>query len=184
MDELTMRQAVKDLGVRLLDENLVQGTWGNISVRIDDHTMLVTPSGLDYVALKPQDMVVLDMNILERPEGALKPTSEKGIHAGIMLARPEINCVIHSHPVNCSVYACAHATLLLKDEAHKKIFNADKIVTADYGLPGTNTLTKATTEAIGKANAVFMANHGVTCCGKTIEEALDVLRLLEQLTVL
>ena len=54
--ETELRQLVKDSGVRLLEENLVQGTWGNISVRLDEDHMLVTPTGLDYYHLTPEDM--------------------------------------------------------------------------------------------------------------------------------
>ncbi|HPD02794.1 MAG TPA: class II aldolase/adducin family protein, partial [Clostridia bacterium] len=174
----------RELGIRMVNENLVQGTWGNASLRIDDRYMLATPSGLDYLSLKPEDMVVVDIYTLEYPAGGLKPTSEKGIHAGIYRARPEIKCVLHSHPLNSSVYAAAHAVLPLKTEEHKKLFNNDKIALAEYGLPSTDKLVKNTLAALKEANAVFMKNHGVTCCGPSGEEALNTLRVLEKLAEL
>ena len=55
MTEQELRQQVKDAGVALLKEGLVRGTWGNISVRVDDKKMIVTPSGMDYIRMQPED---------------------------------------------------------------------------------------------------------------------------------
>ena len=82
MTEAEIRQAVKDAGVKLLESNLVQGTWGNISIRIDDKKMVVTPSGMDYIRMRPEDTVVVDIETLEYTSD-VKPTSEKKIHAAI-----------------------------------------------------------------------------------------------------
>ena len=63
--EKELRQMVKDAGVRMLEENLVQGTWGNISIRLDEKHALVTPSGLDYVVMTPDDLPVVDIETLD-----------------------------------------------------------------------------------------------------------------------
>ena len=81
--ESELRWLIKDAGVQMLAENLVQGTWGNISVRIDEKHMLCTPSGLDYVDLTVDDMSVVDIDTLEWV-GSKKPTSERKIHAAIL----------------------------------------------------------------------------------------------------
>ena len=83
-----------DYGKRLVAAGLVQGTWGNLSMRLSEETMLVTPSGLDYNRLSPADMVKVDVRSLEH-EGEHKPTSEKGftlefISAGRKSARSSI----------------------------------------------------------------------------------------------
>lgn len=75
-EEKKIAQDIKDAGVRLLDENLVQGTWGNIGVKLDDQFMLATPSGIDYVMLKPEQMAKVNMETLEWT-GTNKATSEK-----------------------------------------------------------------------------------------------------------
>ena len=102
--EKELRQMVKDAGVRMLEENLVQGTWGNISIRLDEKHALVTPSGLDYVVMTPDDLPVVDIETLEWT-GPRKPTSERKIHAAILRARPEINVVLHSHPTWGATFA-------------------------------------------------------------------------------
>jgi L-fuculose-phosphate aldolase len=65
MKEKELRNLVKESGVRLVKEGLVRGTWGNVSVRFDEKSMIVTPSGLDYMSLTPEDMVLVDINTLE-----------------------------------------------------------------------------------------------------------------------
>ena len=89
----------------------MQGTWGNISVRLDDRYMLVTPSGLDYERLSPYEIVRVEIAALKY-EGKIRPTSEKSIHAGVLSEFSDAQCVIHSHPVNSSVFAAAETSLL------------------------------------------------------------------------
>lgn len=178
MTEQELRVILRESGVKLLENNLVQGTWGNSSVRLDDKKMLVTPSGLDYVSLKEDDMAVVDIETLEWT-GKLKPTSERGIHAGIYLSRPEIGAVIHTHPTYGSIFASARVTLPCFNEEMKRVFGGDVRV-AGYGLPGMKKLRKNTIKGMEGRNACFMANHGVLCCGKTMDEAFEVIHLLEK----
>lgn len=125
--EKELRQMVKDAGVRMLEENLVQGTWGNISIRLDEKHALVTPSGLDYVVMTPDDLPVVDIETLEWT-GPRKPTSERKIHAAILRARPEINVVLHSHPTWGATFASTHLSLPAFNDKMKSIFWATSVV--------------------------------------------------------
>lgn len=178
MTEQELRKILKDSGVKLLENNLVQGTWGNSSVRIDEKYMFVTPSGLDYVTLKPEDMAKVEIETLEWT-GSLKPTSERGIHAGVYRTRSEVGAVIHTHPTYGSIFAAARKGLPCVNEEMKALLGGDVRV-ADYGLPGTKKLREATIKAMEGRNACFMANHGVLCCGKTMDEAFEVIYMLEK----
>lgn len=178
MTERELRQIVMESGIKLLENNLVQGTWGNSSVRLDDKYMLVTPSGLDYAALKPGDVVKVEIENPKKREGGLKPTSEKGIHAAVYKSRPEVGAIIHTHSVYGSVFASARKSLPCKDEEMRALIGGD-VETASYGLPSTKKLRIATVNALGKKNAVFMANHGVLCVGKTMDEAFEVIKFVE-----
>ncbi len=175
--EKELRQLIKDAGVKMLEENLVQGTWGNISVRIDEKHMLCTPSALDYVDLTVDDMSIVDIETLEWV-GTKKPTSERKIHAAILRDRPEINVVLHSHPSECSVFASAHADLPVTDPAKKELLGGD-IRCAKYGMPGTKTLCKNAVEAMKGRKGCFLANHGVFACGETMDLAFDAIRAME-----
>src|SRR5690554_1565135 len=102
MTEKEIRQIIVAAGKELVEKKLVQGTWGNISVRLDKDTMLVTPSAVDYGRMKEQDLVLMNIHTMEY-KGDRKPSSEKDIHAAILRERPNINAVIHSHPSYCCV---------------------------------------------------------------------------------
>jgi L-fuculose-phosphate aldolase len=178
MTEIEMREAIKKAGVELVEKNLVQGTWGNISMRIDENFMLVTPSGLDYIRLTPNDMVKVNIHTLEY-EGDIKPTSEKKIHAAILRDRPEINVAIHTHSVNCSSVAASQREMP-EMTADMKNHLGGSVRVGPYGLPGTKKLTNGTLLAIKGRNACLMANHGAMVCGTSIEDAMLNCQIMEE----
>ena len=177
--ELKLRQVIKDSGVALLKENLVQGTWGNTAIRLDEDHMLVTPTGLDYISLTPEDMPVVQISDPSVWSDGKKPTSERKIHAAIMQARPEINATIHSHPLFCSIMASARIPLPVMSAEMEKLVGGECRVGA-YGLPGTKKLKEGTVAAMQGRNACFMANHGVFCAGKDMDEAFEIIRIMEK----
>ena len=195
--EFMLRQMLVDYGKKLVAEDLVQGTWGNLSVRLDETHMLVTPSGIDYMSLSAGDMVKVDINTLEY-EGNLKPTSEKGLHAKIYRDRPEIGGAIHTHSKYCSVFAAARKNLPVLDpnyvdgdpDAFKVIGTKspadsigflDPVKLAKYALPGTKGLIKNTAEAISGNYGAILSNHGMIACGKDLPEAFTNCVRLEAL---
>ena len=115
-DEGRFRELLVEYGKKLLADGLVQGTWGNLSVRLDDRYMLATPSGLDYERLTPEDMVPVDCSDLTY-DGPRKPTSEKGLHAGIYLQHEDAGAVIHTHSKYCCIFAAANMPLPVEDPA-------------------------------------------------------------------
>lgn len=177
MTEQEKRELVIATGVRMLNDNLVQGTWGNMSVRLDEKHMLCTPSGLDYKDLKPEDIPVVDIDTLEWT-GGKKPTTEKKLHAAIYRDRPNVTAVLHSHPLNCSVIACAEQTIpVLNDDMRKLI--GGSLRTAGYGIPGTKKMTENTMLAIQDRNGALLAHHGGISCGEDMESAYLTLKCME-----
>ena len=176
--EARLRQMLVDYGNRLVACGLVQGTWGNISVRLDDRYMLATPSGLDYSRLTPEDMVKVDIETLKY-EGDLKPTSEKGLHAAVYQRRPEIGAVIHTHAKYCCVFAAANQDMPIEDREGQKIFGTS-VKLAGYGLPGSKALMKHTANALGDNFGCIMANHGMLACGSDLEKVFNNCQMLEQ----
>ncbi len=174
-EEKAIAQAIKDAGVRLLDENLVQGTWGNIAVRLDDEYMLATPSAIDYQLLKPEQMAKVNMKTLEW-SGTNKATSEKGIHAALLLDG-ENTATIHTHPF----YGCILAAMgkpMPVPEAYQDVLGKE-IPCAKPALPGMKGLVKNAVTAIGDAPACFMTHHGVIVRGKDMDHAFAICRALE-----
>lgn len=175
-EEKKIAQDIKDAGVRLLDENLVQGTWGNIAVRLDAKFMLATPSGIDYVMLQPEQMAKVDMQSLEWT-GTNKATSEKGIHAILLSKGDGINASIHTHPFYGCILAAMNNAMPVP-EKYQDILGKE-IPCAKPALPGTNGLVKNVAAAIGDAPACFMAHHGVIVRGKDLDDAFAICRALE-----
>ncbi|MBP3291995.1 MAG: class II aldolase/adducin family protein [Clostridia bacterium] len=175
-EQNTLAQAVKDAGVRLLEENLVQGTWGNIAVRCGDKHMLVTPTALDYIMLQPSQMAVVNLEDGEW-EGSNKPTSERKMHAALLNAHADVNATIHTHPF----YGCVLAAMgkdLPVPEQYRDVLG-DTVPCAKAALPGTKKLVKNVTSAIGDSKACFLGNHGVIVMGKDLEDAFKICRALE-----
>jgi len=172
------KNIVCNAGKQLLKEGLVARTWGNVSVRISDTQMVITPSGRSYNELTPNDMVLVDFYTLKY-EGSIKPSSELKLHCQVYKTRPHINAVIHTHQMYASIVAAAQQDVVVLDEVHQKILGGKIIKAAPYALPNTKKITVESARAIEASNAALMANHGVVCIGEKLENAFDVARTLE-----
>ena len=173
-----VRRSVCEAGIRLSAEGLVARTWGNISIRIDDRTMAVTPSGIRYGDIRPEHIAVMDI-ITGKWECPVNPSGERKLHAAIYRDRPETGAVIHTHQLNASVCAAARVNVEVNDRDAARILRTGKILCGGYGLPGTGKLTGGTVKAIRGSMCALMANHGAVCLGSDIDEAFIVSRVLE-----
>ena len=100
------KELVCESGKLLLDKGYVSGTWGNISCRINDTVMAITPSGREYETMVPDDIVIVNY-IDHSYSGKIKPSSEFKLHTEIYRSRKEIQAVIHTHQMNASTVASA-----------------------------------------------------------------------------
>lgn len=165
-------------GERLLKEGLVARTWGNISLRVDDTYMLITPSGRPYEELSVDDIVLVDYHTAKY-EGSIKPSSEKDLHCEIYKTRKNIMAVIHTHQMNASTVAAAQREVPpILDDMTQIIGPTVRV--AEYALPSTRKITKKTVKALKGRNAALMANHGAVCVGRDLDEAFVVCQVLEK----
>jgi L-fuculose-phosphate aldolase len=173
-----IRQQIIEGGLRLVKEGLVARTWGNISIRVDESHMLITPSGRTYEDLTPLDIVLVNYHT-SKHEGTIKPSSEKELHCEIYRTRKNIHAVIHTHQMNASTVAAAHREVppILDDMAQ---IIGPSVRVAEYALPSTKKITKRTVSALKGRNAALMANHGAVCVGRDLEEAFVVCQVLEK----
>ena len=179
MDIEAIKREVCEAGKLLLKEGLVARTWGNVSIKISDTQMIITPSGRMYDELTPNEMVLVDIYTLKY-EGNLKPSSELKLHCQVYKTRPHIKSVIHTHQMYASIVADAQKNVIVLDEEHQKILGAKIIKAAPYALPNTKKITVETANAIEESNAALMSNHGVVCIGTNLENAFEVARTLEK----
>ncbi|HHX48790.1 MAG TPA: class II aldolase/adducin family protein [Clostridiales bacterium] len=179
MDEMDIRKKIIETGLNLVEDRLVQGTWGNISMRLDDEYMIVTPSGLDYSILKPEDLPKVSISDIKEWTGPYKPTTERKVHAAIYRSRPDVMAVIHTHPINASVFASSRKSIPLFNDELKSCLKHEVKVTK-YCLPGSKKMEIETVAALGQNDACLIANHGAFSCGKTMEDAYKVLATIEK----
>jgi len=155
------------------------GTWGNISVRLEDG-LLVTPSRTAYEEMTPDDLVVVGWQggVLR---GRRLPTSEMELHRQILLARPDLGALVHSHSPWASVCACARKPIpVLTDDMAEVI--GGEVQCARYVPAGRHrALAAAARDAIGPdACAVLLANHGVLAGGRDLAEAIVACQFVEK----
>jgi len=159
-------------------KKLTVATWGNVSLRISENKFLITPSGMDYNSLIPEDIVLMDFeeNIIE---GIKKPSVEYFMHLCIYRNRKDINAVIHTHAVFSTAFALNRMPVPPVAEEMIQIIG-EEIQCADYGLPGSRQLGENVAAALGNNFAVLMASHGAVCVGKDFQHALKISEVLEK----
>lgn len=159
MDYLKERELLVEYGNKLMEYGLTKGTGGNLSIY--DETkgyMIITPSGIEFDKLTPEDMVVMDLDgkIIS---GEKKPSSEYMMHTMIYKDRKDIKSVVHAHTMYATVISCLRETL---PAVHYMIALAGKDVRcAKYATFGTEELAINAVEAMKDRNAVLLANHGI-----------------------
>ena len=153
------------------------GTTGNISVRTANG-MLITPTGIATSALRPEQMVAMQLD--GSWEGAFRPSSEWEMHAEIYKAFPDAGAVVHAHPDHCVALSCLREPLPL---FHYMVagFGGDDVRCSDYALFASGELAKASVAALRDRTACLLANHGMIAFGGDLDTALMRTMKLETL---
>ncbi len=176
---MNYKAALVEAGKAMLQKGLTVETWGNLSLR-DPETerVYLTPSAMPYEAITEEDVVVTGLHG-ELLEGRRKPTVEAGLHQAVYRARPEIQAVVHTHPVWSLVFAVLHWPIPpIIDEAAQVLGGAVRC--AEYALPGTEALAQNAVSALGKEGmACLLANHGAVCLGADMAGAFKTAAVLE-----
>jgi L-ribulose-5-phosphate 4-epimerase len=160
-----LKQRIVDVAKRLQAQGLVVGTAGNVSAReTSAHQCWITPSGVDYDRLEPDDLVLVALDGQVR-QGGLKPSSDTGVHLAIYRSRPEVDAVIHTH----SPYATAFS--VVQRDIPPMLVEAAGFLGGLVRSDGT----------IGRDRAVLLPNHGVLAVGETIDSALAAAVMVEHM---
>ena len=176
------KRQVLEASLKMLDKGLVIGTSGNMSLRLSSEggqdLLAITPNRRYYDLITVDDIQVIDFEA-EPVEGDLVPSVETMLHIAIYQARKNINAVVHTHSVFASALAVAGMEIpaILDDQI---TFIGGEVKLARYALPGSQEMVDNALAALGKANAVLLANHGVLGIGRTMRDALTVCELVEK----
>ena len=166
------------IALEMYHSGLVAGTWGNISARIDDTYMAITPSGMDYEGLSADQMCIVNMDTLEY-EGNLKPSIEAIVHAAIFKNRPEINGIMHTHSTYALTVATARKEIPAICEDQVQILGGSLRV-AEYAIPGTKEMAEACVKALEGRQGALIANHGAISCDVSLAKAFVGSQIIEK----
>lgn len=175
-EEFQLRNRIIDCGKDMSRSELVQGSWGNISLRLNPDTMLITPSGMDYFSIRTEDIV--RMNIHDLKYGMQrKPSSEYRLHAALYRRYPECNAIIHTHSNGISAFAAAHAGFRISEPPMDQLIG--DMYCSEYRTPGTDELCDSIMEAIEGSHACIIANHGAIFYGNDLDVTLAIANAVE-----
>lgn len=165
------RQDIIDGCLRMNAKGYNHGTSGNISIRHEGR-MLITPTSTPYDQLKPELIASLALDKNDTVwVGPVPPSSEWRMHRDILLARPEINAVVHLHSAFATVLSSKRMSI---PAAHYQIaqFGGDDIRCAEYAQYGTQELSDHALAALDQRAGCLLANHGMIAIGDSMQKAL------------
>jgi ribulose-5-phosphate 4-epimerase/fuculose-1-phosphate aldolase len=164
----------------LFDRGLTPGRSGNLSARLADNSVLVTPSGNSLRELMPSDLsrVSPDGVLVRGPE----PSKETFLHLAIYRARPETHAVAHTHSTHATAISCMadrDPQDVLPSLTGYYAMRVGKLPLLPYHLPGNQALGPIAEAAARDHHALLLANHGPIAAGTDIEEAVDIIEEIE-----
>lgn len=171
------RRELVRFGRWLYRKGFMPGTSGNLSVRLEDGTILATPTGCSKYLMRAADMVIVDLDG-RQISGTRKVTSEIGMHLAVYRARHDIRAVVHAHPPIATGFACAGRAL---DEplCAEAVMTLGPVPLAPYATTGTDALAQSLAALIPHHSAILMANHGAVAYGENLLDAFLKMETVE-----
>jgi L-fuculose-phosphate aldolase len=163
------RQDIIEIGKLVFQKGWIASNDGNISIRLEDNSILCTPTAVCKGMMTPEDLIVCDMEG-RKIAGTRERTSEIAMHLTIYRMRPDVRSVLHAHPPVATGFAAAGRPLNLA-LLPEVVIGLGSVPLADYGLPGTPALTDGMLPYIPKYDAILMANHGAVTYGTDVHQA-------------
>jgi L-fuculose-phosphate aldolase len=169
--------AVLAAATGMLETGITAGTSGNVSARLDDGHIVITPSSVPYPQLTPGDLVVLGLDG-KQAAGQRPPSSETQLHLACYRAFAEIGAVLHSHPPHATMFACARRPVpAVIDEA--VMFIGGAVPVADYAMSGTAQVGANAVRVLRGVGSALLASHGLVTVAATPGQALHQAGVVE-----
>jgi L-fuculose-phosphate aldolase len=175
--EQQYRREIVSYGKMLHGRGYVAAMDGNLSVRLDKDRILATPTSMSKGALRPSDMVIVDLegNLVA---GRRNVSSEIAMHLMIYKSRPDVHGIVHAHPPTATGFAAA-GLALNQPLVCEVVIGLGSIPLAKYGTPGTPELCQALEPLVSQYDAILMSNHGVVTYGDTLQHAYMKMETVE-----
>lgn len=176
--EAEAREMIVHVGRRMYDHGYVVTNDGNISMKIADDVLVVTPTGVSKGFMVPEMMALMDLEGNVIKQGEKGPSSEVKMHLRVYRENPAVTAVVHAHPVYATSYAIAGIAL---DEPilSEAMLQIGAVPVAHYAKPGTYDVPDSIAPYVNDYGAVLLSNHGALTWGTSLDEAFARMEVLE-----
>ncbi len=172
-----IREDIVKVGQRLFISGMLPGGDGNISVRVDDRLIAITPTELSKGFLSPADIILVDRTgkILD---GRFKPTSELPVHLLAYNERKDINACVHTHPPYVVAFTVS-GKKLPPCVLPEIVVRVGEVVDVGYATPSTEEVALSIKPFIHSASAFILKNHGLLVLGRNLDDAVNMTESIE-----
>ncbi len=179
VNEYEIKKQICDIGKRIYNRGMVASNDGNISVKLNDHEFLCTPTGVSKGFMTPEYICKVDENgkVIQANPG-FKPSSEIKMHMRVYKERPDVKSVVHAHPMYATSFAIAGIPLTqpIMPEA---VITLGCVPIAAYGTPSTEEIPDAVSEHVQFFDAVLLENHGALTFSDSLLSAYHKMESVE-----
>ena len=183
MKNLNQRNQIIEYSLKLNSTNLSPLRSGNISMRVKENNIdgyLITPSGKKYETLKPEDIVLMDLNAEEKNDSSNNPSSEWRFHRDIYVNKNDAQAIVHAHSPHATAVS-SHGKPIPPFHYMVALAGGEDIKCAEYATFGTQELSKNIIKALNNRRACLMSNHGQVAFGKNLEDAFELAQEIENI---
>ena len=177
--EYEIKKQICEIGKRIYDKGMVAANDGNISVKISENTFLCTPTGVSKGFMTPDYICKVDAEgkVIQANPG-FKPSSEIKMHMRVYKERPDVNSVVHAHPLYATGFAIAGIPLTqpIMPEA---VIALGCVPIAEYGTPSTDEIPNAVAKYLQNYDAVLLENHGALTFSDSLLNAYHKMESVE-----
>jgi L-fuculose-phosphate aldolase len=162
---------------RLYRQCLTTTSGGNISCRISDDIVLITPSATDKGRMKWDEVGIITMNG-ENLTPDLKLSIETGMHLSVYRKKKQVSAIVHAHPLFASAFTAMNSDINTSLTAEARAICGDPAF-VPYALMGTEDLAELVSDYISRSDILLLENHGILAAGSSLLQAFDRLEVLE-----
>lgn len=179
--ESKLRKDILEVGKRLNERFFIASNDGNISARLDEHSILITPTGINKGYLKEEQLIKCDLEG-NKLSGDLEVTSEIKMHLAVYKNRKDINAIVHAHPPASTAFASTNLKLDEDIILPEAVFSLGKIGYCDYVTPSTLEVALSVEREIKDSEVLLLSNHGALTLGKDVLSAYYKMESLEMVS--
>ena len=177
--ESDLRKAIIECGRICYEKGLITSNDGNLSIRLDNRRILITPAGISKSRMQPNDLLLIDYDgeLLSKFSGG-KPSTETPMHLEVYKQRPEVRAVLHAHPIFATVLTVSDHAFPV-DMLPEVLLTLGEVPITRYATPSSHDDADAIRELIQNHDALLLRQHGSLTIGKDLEAALTHLERIE-----